>query len=292
MAMLALMQANPAIAIAVALVLGLMVGSFLNVVIHRLPLMMERDWRRDAEELMKEAPSPALAALAPGSRFNLAVPRSRCPKCGHLIGALENIPVVSWLLLRARCSKCGTPIPARYPVVEAVTGALAALAIWRFGANAQGLAALAFTFLLIAATGIDLDTTLLPDTLTLPLLWLGLMLNLRGMFVPLESAVIGAAAGYLVLWSFYWLYKLLRGREGMGYGDFKLLAALGAWFGWQALPGIVLLSSVVGAVVGVAIVLAKRRGLDVAIPFGPYLAGAGLLMLYFREPVLALYGLH
>ncbi len=282
---------SPPLAIAVTLVFGLIVGSFLNVVIHRLPLMMQRDWRRDAQELAAEPLPPELQGLDDGARFNLAVPRSRCPKCGHQISALENIPVLGWLMLRGRCSNCGTRISARYPVVELVTGLLAALAIWRFGFNAQGAAALVFTFVLVAATGIDLDTTLLPDSLTLPLLWLGLLLNVNGMFTPLPQAVIGAAAGYLLLWSLYWAYKLLRNREGMGYGDFKLLAALGAWFGWTALPSIILLSSVVGAVVGIGLMIANRKGMDLAIPFGPYLAGAGLLTLYLREPLMGIFGL-
>jgi leader peptidase (prepilin peptidase)/N-methyltransferase len=284
MGFVSLLAQSPALAVGLALALGLAIGSFLNVVILRVPRMMENEWNLQAAEVRGE-PAPEL------SPFNLVRPRSHCPSCGHQITALENIPVLSWLILRGRCSGCGTRISARYPLVELTTGLLAALAVWRFGPTAAGLGALALTFTLIALTFIDFDTQLLPDDITLSLLWLGLFFNLWGVFAPLQSAVIGAIAGYLLLWSVYWLFKLATGREGMGYGDFKLLAALGAWFGWQALPAIILLASVVGATVGIALIVFRRHGREVPIPFGPYLAGAGLLTLYFGKPLSAYFGL-
>jgi len=281
--MIELLQQSAALAIATAAVLGLVVGSFLNVVIHRLPRMMERAWAAEAAELRGE-PAP------PAERFDLLVPRSRCPSCGHQLGVLENIPLLSWLVQRGKCTACGTAIPARYPIVELATAVLSALAIWRFGATAAGLGAVILGAFLIALTFIDLDTHLLPDNMTLPLLWLGLLFNLWGVFAPLPDAVIGAMAGYLSLWSIYWLFKLATGKEGMGYGDFKLLAALGAWFGWSALPAVILFASAVGAAVGIALIVLARRGREVPIPFGPYLAGAGLLALHFREPLGRLFG--
>ena len=256
--------------------LGLLVGSFLNVVIHRLPKMMEREWQVQCAELRGET----LPAAAP---FNLVAPRSRCPHCGHGISALENIPVLSWLLLRGRCRGCGTPISARYPVVEALTGLLSGYAAWHFGAGWQAAGALLLLWALIALTFIDLDTQYLPDSITLPLVWLGLLFNLWQTFVPLETAVIGAMAGYLALWLVFWGFKLATGKEGMGYGDFKLLAALGAWLGWKMLPLTILFSSLVGAVVGIALILFRRHGRDTPIPFGPYLAGAGVLALFWGE---------
>jgi leader peptidase (prepilin peptidase) / N-methyltransferase len=280
-----LLQSLPAAgATALALLFGLLIGSFLNVVIYRLPKMMEADWHQQAAELRGEAP----AAPEP---FNLVRPRSRCPKCGHSIGSLQNIPVLSWLLLRGRCAHCGTPIPIRYPMVELLTGLLAAAAIWRFGPTAAGVGALLLTFFLITLTFIDLDTQLLPDDLTLPLLWVGLLFNLYGTFVPIADAVVGAMLGYVILWSVFWLFKLATGKEGMGYGDFKLLAALGAWFGWQAIPSIILLAALVGATVGIAMIVFRKHGRDVPIPFGPYLAGAGMLALYFAQPLGSVFGL-
>jgi len=261
-----------------ACVLGALIGSFLNVVIYRLPVMMENAWQ---DELA------AAQDLQPPERptFNLMTPRSRCGSCGHAITALENIPVVSWLALRGRCSACATPISARYPLVEAVTALLFGACACQFGPTVQAGVAMIFCAVLVALTGIDLDTQLLPDQLTLPLLWLGLLVNLTGTFARLPDAVVGAAAGYLVLWSIYWLFKLATGREGMGYGDFKLLAALGAWFGWQALPAILLISSVVGAVVGIAILIVQKKGRHTAIAFGPYLAIAGLITLFFAPQI-------
>ena len=292
-AMIELLQQSPPVAIAAATLMGLLIGSFLNVVIYRVPVMLEREWAAQAAELASvTADAGAGAYAAPqGEPFNLMVPRSRCPSCGHEITALENIPVISWLVLRGRCSSCATPISIRYPAIELVTALLSGLAIWHLGATAAGLAALVLTWFLVSLTFIDVDTQLLPDNMTLPLLWLGLLLNLWGVFAPLQSAVIGAIAGYLSLWTIYWAFKLATGKEGMGYGDFKLLAALGAWFGWQALPGIILLSSVVGAVIGIGLMVLARRGREVPMPFGPYLAGAGLLTLYFGRPIAAYFGL-
>lgn len=251
-------------------VLGLLVGSFLNVVIHRLPKMMEREWQFQCAELRGEDP-PVIEPLS------LAKPRSRCPACGHEITALENIPIVSWLALRGKCSACRAPISVRYPIVEAITGLLTAFAAAHFGFGWAALGAILLVWALIALTFIDFDTTYLPDSITLPLLWGGLLFNLGNTYVDLPSAVIGAVAGYLALWSVYWAFKLLTGKEGMGYGDFKLLAALGAWQGWQMLPLIILLSSMVGAVVGILLIVLAKRGRDVPIPFGPYLATAGLI---------------
>ena len=259
---------------AVAGLLGLCVGSFLNVVIHRLPKMMEQDWHAQCADLRGETPSTATA-------LTLARPRSRCPSCGHQITALENIPIISYLLLRGRCSSCGTSISPRYPMVEAVTGLLSAYAVWHFGPTLQGAGALLLIWALIALTGIDFDTQLLPDSITLPLLWLGLGFNLTGTYVDLFSAVIGAMIGYLTLWSVFWLFKLATGKEGMGFGDFKLLAALGAWLGWQMLPAIILLSSIVGAAVGISLIVATRHGRNTPIPFGPYLAAAGVIALFW-----------
>ena len=268
----------------VAGILGLLIGSFLNVVIHRVPVMMQREvdsvcaCERDEPE-----PHP--------ERYNLVVPRSACPHCGHQITALENIPVISWLLLRGKCSSCKAPISARYPAIEVLSALLSAGLVWHFGFGWTGMATLVFGWLLIAMTFIDLDTQLLPDDLTLPLLWLGLLVNVKGLFVPLQDAVLGAAAGYMALWTVYWVFKLVRGKEGMGYGDFKLLAALGAWMCWQMLPAIILLSSIVGAVVGISMMIAARMGFDHKIPFGPYLAGAGLAALLCGQQISAfLYG--
>ncbi len=268
------LHAQPALFTGLVFLFGLLVGSFLNVVIHRLPRMMEAEWHAQCAELRGEAP----AAAAP---FNLAVPRSACPQCGHQITALENIPLLSWLWLRGRCSSCRTPISVRYPLVELLTALLSAAAAWKWGVSVQTVGALLLIWTLVALAFIDLDTTLLPDSLTLPLLWLGLLFNLGGHFASLPEAVVGAMAGYLVLWSVYWLFKLATGKEGMGYGDFKLLAAIGAWLGWQMLPVTLLLSSVVGAVIGIAMIVLVKHDRRVPIPFGPYLAGGGLVALFF-----------
>ncbi|WP_148714572.1 prepilin peptidase [Chitinolyticbacter meiyuanensis] len=256
--------------------LGLLVGSFLNVVIHRLPKMIEAEFRHECATLNlgDDAPPPARAS------YNLVVPRSACPHCGHQITALENIPIVSYLVLRGRCRGCDARISPRYPLVELLTALLSATVAWMFGPSLAGLAAVVLTWALIALIFIDADTYLLPDSITLPLLWLGLLINLGDAgFTSLTSAVVGAVAGYLSLWTVYWAFKLLTGKEGMGYGDFKLLAALGAWFGWQVLPVIILLSSLAGAVIGIALVLAAKRGFGKPMPFGPYLGIAGWLTL-------------
>ena len=266
----------------IAAIFGLLIGSFLNVVIHRVPKMMQRE---SDNYVAHESGQP----LPHTDRYNLIVPRSACPQCGHMITALENIPVISYLALRGKCSACKAPIPIRYPLVELLTGALAGLLVWHFGSGVAGLASLAFMFTLVALTFIDADTTLLPDDLTLPLLWLGLLVNLNGVFVPLQDAVIGAAAGYLILWSIYWLFKLATGKEGMGYGDFKLLAAMGAWMGWKMLPVIILMSSLVGAVVGLGLIVLARRGRQIPIPFGPYLAAAGMITLFYGGDIVAAY---
>jgi len=294
---------TPDLTLVFAAIFGLLIGSFLNVVIHRLPLMMQAQWEAEAaginEGRADAAPAevsaaklrvspPEASAAAP---FNLVVPRSRCPHCGYRITALENIPVLSWLLLRGRCSACNARISVRYPLIEVLSGALAFASIWQYGVTLAGVAAACLCFALIALAFIDLDTQLLPDHITLPLLWAGLLLNLAGTFVPLQDAVVGAVAGYLLLWSIYWIFRLLTGKEGMGYGDFKLLAALGAWFGWQAIPATILLASVVGAAVGISLMVFARHGRDIPIPFGPYLAGAGGLTLFFSKPLMALYGL-
>jgi leader peptidase (prepilin peptidase) / N-methyltransferase len=266
----------------VALVFGALIGSFLNVVIYRLPVMMERGWEDELAFAQDKEPVAR-------DRFNLVTPRSRCGQCGHQITALENIPIVSWLALRGKCSACGTRISARYPLVELATALLFLACAWTFGPTVQTIAAMLLCAVLVALTSIDLDTQLLPDQLTLPLLWIGLLLNIFALFARLPDAVIGAAAGYLTLWSVYWLFKLITGREGMGYGDFKLLGALGAWFGWQALPMLLLVSSVVGAVVGIAILVVQKKGRNTAIAFGPYLAIAGLITLFFGRQIQAMF---
>jgi len=278
--------AHPAVFPLVCLAIGLVVGSFLNVVIHRLPKMMERGWREECAEVLNEAGEP-YGSPAPPPRpknqetYNLFVPRSRCPACGHGITAVENIPLVSWAALRGRCSACKARISPRYPVVELLGGIAAAWSAARFGFTPAAFGAMVFLWCIIAATFIDFDTQLLPDSITLPLLWLGLLLNAGGVFTDLRSAVIGAAAGYLVLWSVYWLFRLVTGKEGMGYGDFKLLAAIGAWCGWQVLPLTIVLSSFIGAAVGIALMVFARHGRNVPIPFGPYLGAAGVVALFW-----------
>jgi len=278
--------AQPAVLPWVALALGLCIGSFLNVVIHRLPKMMEREWREQCAELTgAPAPAAAAAAAGPQGRYNLFVPRSACPACGHRIGAMQNIPILSWLALRGKCAACGARIAVRYPLVELAAGLIAAYAAWRYGPTLAALGAAAFGWALLALTVIDLDTQLLPDDITLPLLWAGLLVNFGAVFAPLRTAVIGAVAGYLSLWVIYWAFKLATGKEGMGHGDFKLLAAIGAWLGWQKLPLVILLSSVVGAAVGIALVVLARHGREKPIPFGPYLAAAGLIALFWGDVI-------
>ncbi|QGW97903.1 prepilin peptidase [Aeromonas veronii] len=263
---------------------SLMIGSFLNVVIHRLPIMLEREWQAEYHSYF----APDEEAVAP-ERYNLMVPRSACPHCGHTITALENIPLLSWLLLKGRCRDCQAPISARYPLVELLTALLSVAVAMVITPGWGTLAALLLTWVLVALTFIDLDKMLLPDQLTLPLLWGGLLFNLAGGFAPLADAVIGAMAGYLVLWSLYWAFKLLTGKEGMGYGDFKLLAALGAWLGWQALPIILLLSSLVGAVIGISLIALQKHHQGKPIPFGPYLAIAGWIALLWGDTITRWY---
>jgi len=275
---------DPQTVAVVAGIVGLCVGSFVNVVIHRLPKMLDRGWRAQCAELAGES-------VAELPRYNLVTPRSQCPSCGHPISALENVQVLSYLVLRGRCSACKAWISARYPLVELLTGALTVAAALRF----QGVPAIAAASLLlwtlVALTFIDFDTQLLPDSVTLPLLWAGLIVNAAGILpgVTLRDAVIGAVAGYLALWIVYWLFKLIRGKEGMGYGDFKLLAALGAWMGWQLLLRIVLLSSLVGAAVGIGLVVFKGRDHQIPLAFGPFLAIAGAIALFFGRSLMALY---
>jgi len=275
---------QPAVFPWAALVLGLCVGSFLNVVIHRLPKMLERGWRAECAELTGQP-------LPPEDAYNLVVPRSGCPKCGYRIRAWQNVPVVSWLVLRGRCAGCGTKIGLKYPLVELLAGIGAAYAAWRFGASAAALGATLFVWFTIALAFIDQETGLLPDDLTLPLVWLGLLVNLYGAFVPLADAVIGAVSGYLALWLIYQGYKLLTGKEGMGYGDFKMNAAVGAFLGWKILPLVILLSSLVGLVFGALQMFAARGRWDAGFRFhfGPYLAIAGIVAMFWGEPIVRWY---
>ena len=277
----------PTVFIAVAFAFALIIGSFLNVVIYRLPLMMQRDWREQCDELTKE-PAPDL----PQGKFNLVVPRSRCPSCGAPIKAWQNIPVLSFLLLVAQCSNCQVSISVRYPLVETLTAILAATCAWRFGFGWEALMAIGLTCALVAISLIDFDHQIIPDSIALPLLWVGLTMSLLHplagadtLFISPRDAIVGAVAGYLSLWSVYQLFKLVTGKEGMGYGDFKLLGALGAWLGWQALPTIILMSAVVGAVIGIALIVFRGRDRQIPIPFGPYLAAAGWIVMLWGEAI-------
>ena len=284
MTLLEAFRAHPWFFWLAAAALGLCVGSFLNVVIHRLPRMMEAQWRAECAALEGDESPPAEA-------YNLMTPRSRCPKCAAPITAWQNVPVVSWLALGGKCANCRTPISFRYPAVEIIAGALGVLMAWRFGLSTAAAGAMVFAWALLALTFIDLDTQLLPDDITLPLLWAGLLFNLFGTFTDLRSAVLGAVGGYLLLWSVYWGFRLLAKKEGMGYGDFKLLGALGAWLGWQVLPFVVLVSAGTGAIVGGMLLWRARRGMETRIPFGPYLAFGGLAGLLFgRAAVIAWIG--
>ena len=273
---------QPPVFTACAFVLGLIIGSFLNVVIHRLPKMLERQWRDELSELNDQE-------VAASPRYNLMVPRSACPACGHAIGALENVPLISYFALRGKCAGCKARISPRYPLVEALTGVLSGYIAWRYGFTWQTLALLVFVWSMIALAFIDLDTFYLPDDITLPLVWAGLLANMGGLFVDLQSAVIGAIAGYLALWIVFWGYKLATGKDGMGYGDFKLLAAIGAWLGWKMLPVVILLSSLVGAIVGISLIVFARHGRNVPIPFGPYLVLGGLIALFWGDQLLHYY---
>lgn len=275
---------NISIFTAVATITGLVVGSFLNVVIHRTPLMLMRRWREECQSLMANSPSEA-----PAVRYNLVTPASRCPHCERPIRALENIPVVSYLWLRGKCAGCHKPISLRYPFVELLSAALAGAVAWHFGYGFQALAAILLTWVLVALTFIDIDHQLLPDVMVLPFLWIGLLVNLNGTFVDLPSAIIGAVAGYLTLWTVFQLFKLVTGKEGMGYGDFKLLALFGAWLGWKLLPLIILLSSFIGAIVGIALIVFRGRDRAQPIPFGPYLAAAGWVAMLWGESIVRQY---
>jgi leader peptidase (prepilin peptidase)/N-methyltransferase len=267
----------------VCLLLGLLIGSFLNVLVYRLPVMMQRDWQAQAREILE------LPALPDAPLFNLILPNSRCPHCGHEIRPWENIPLISYLFLRGKCSNCKAPISLRYPLVELACGLLSAYVAWHFGFGWQTAGILLLTWGLLAMSLIDADHQLLPDSLVLPLLWLGLIANYFGLFTSMEAALWGAIGGYLSLWSVYWLFKLVTGKEGMGYGDFKLLAMLGAWGGWQVLPLTILLSSLVGAVLGLIMLRLRNAETSTPIPFGPYLAIAGWIALLWGEQITGTY---
>ncbi|GAB2907648.1 prepilin peptidase [Rheinheimera gaetbuli] len=284
--LISLLQHYPPLFIAAVLLLSLVVGSFLNVVIYRLPKMMENEWQQEYQAYF----SPDTADTAAPARFNLAVPRSACPACNSPIQARDNIPLLSWLLLKGKCRHCSAPISARYPLVELLTGVLSATAAWQLGFGPAAAVVIVVTWLLVALTFIDIDKMLLPDQLTLPLLWLALLFSLSdSAMVNPAQAIIGAAAGYLSLWSVYWLFKLLTGKEGMGYGDFKLLAVFGALLGWQQLPLIILLSSCVGAVVGITLLTVQGKDKATPIPFGPYIAAAGWIALLWGEQLTDAY---
>ncbi|WP_196157058.1 A24 family peptidase [Reinekea sp. G2M2-21] len=273
--------------VATVFIFSLLVGSFLNVVIYRVPVMMKRSWELEIAEFQED--EKTYKELSQKEPFNLIKPDSTCPHCGHKIRAWENIPVISWLALRGKCSRCKNKISVRYPIIELSTGLLSAAIAWHFGWGVATFALIVFIWCLISLTMIDFDTQLLPDSIVLPLLWAGLLLNLNTTFTDLNIAIIGAVAGYLSLWSIYWLFKLLTGKEGMGHGDFKLFAAFGAWFGWQALPLIILLSSLVGAVVGIVLIIALGRDKQVPIPFGPYLCGAAVVYLFWGQQIMSWY---
>jgi leader peptidase (prepilin peptidase)/N-methyltransferase len=305
MVLLQALSTSPTFFVISVLVVGLLVGSFLNVVIYRVPVMLEREWQAQCAELAQAplADATAVAAKPTAPRFNLVVPRSTCPKCQAPITALQNIPVISYLFLRGRCASCRAPISVRYPLLEALTGVLSALVAWKFGFGAPALAALVLTWFLIALTFIDVDTQLLPDSMTLPLVWLGIACSAflptdpqSTLPVDLHDSVIGAMAGYLSLWSIYHLFRLLTGKEGMGYGDFKLLAAIGAFLGWRMLLPTVLGAAAVGAIVGIVILTLKGKGRGVPIAFGPFLSAAGWIMLMWGRELLnaylGLFGLH
>jgi len=286
--MLELIGDSAPVFIAVVFALTMIIGSFLNVVIHRLPIMMEREWRQQADEL---ANTPADEAL-PEGRFDLILPHSRCPSCGALITAMQNIPVLSYIFLRGRCANCKASISLRYPLVELMTAVLAATCAWHFGFGWEAVMAIVLTMTLVTIAMIDADTQLIPDSIVLPLMWLGLGMSLfhpvlgsSTLFISPSDAIVGAVAGYLSLWSVFWLFKLATGKDGMGYGDFKLLAALGAWLGWQQLPMIIMMSAIVGAVINVALIVFKSKDRSVPIPFGPYLAAAGWITLLWGETI-------
>lgn len=279
-----LLKSEPTFFVVFSIAIGLMVGSFLNVVIHRLPKMMENTEKAYVAEAYGVKPEAEIP-----TKYNIVTPRSACPHCGHRITSLENIPIVSYLMLGGKCKGCKAKISLRYPLIEALTGALIGAVAYQYGYSYTSLFAFIFVFALVALTFIDFDTQLLPDDITLPLLWLGLLFNLTTGFTDLKSAVIGAMLGYLTLWSVYWLFKIVTGKEGMGYGDFKLLGAIGAWFGWQLLPAVILLSSVVGAVIGIGMIVFRGKSGGTAIPFGPFLALGGIAALFFGQQLAGFY---
>ncbi len=281
--------------VCISFLFAAIIGSFLNVVIHRLPVILKREWQQECNQYLNEYHQELVKKLGAKElekkidtfpeKYNLITPTSACPKCNSKIKPWHNLPILGWLLLQGKCASCDTKISARYPIVEFLTGVLVAAIAWHFGPSIEFLLATILTFCLVALTGIDLDEMLLPDQITLPLLWLGILVNFNGVFTPLEDAVIGAIAGYLSLWSVFWLFKLATGKEGMGYGDFKLLAVFGAWLGWQALPLVILLSSLVGAAVGIVLILTKRLNKGNPIPFGPYIAAAGWIAMIWGEQI-------
>ena len=282
MSLIQLLQSSPTLFAATVALLSLTIGSFLNVVIHRMPKMMERQWRAEVAEANGQT-------VPDEPSYNLMLPRSQCPACGHAITAMENIPVISYLVLRGKCAGCSAPISPRYPLVELFTAGVSGLVAWHFGFGWTTAAALLFVWAMIALAFIDLDTFFLPDDITLPLLWAGLLVNMGGVFVDLQTAVIGAVAGYLSLWLVYWGFKLATGKEGMGYGDFKLLAAIGAWLGWKMLPVVIMLSSVVGAIIGISLIALARHERSRPIPFGPYLVLAGLIAMFWGDAIVQYY---
>ncbi|WP_173496208.1 A24 family peptidase [Shewanella sp. ISTPL2] len=290
---------SPWLFITLSFIFAATIGSFLNVVIHRFPVMMKREWQQECNQYLQEYHAEIVTKIGIDKlntpidsfpeKYNLVVPGSACPKCKTSIKPWHNLPVFGWLMLKGKCAACHAPISARYPIIEFITGLLVATLAWHFGPSWQFVFASILTFVLIALTGIDLDEMLLPDQMTLPLLWLGLIINLNHTFASPTDAIIGAAAGYLSLWSIFWLFKILTGKEGMGYGDFKLLAVFGAWLGWQMLPLVILLSSLVGAVVGITMIVSKRLKQGNPIPFGPYIAAAGWIALLFGQQIVDWY---
>ncbi len=288
-AVLLVLQSNPVLFVIVVGLFSLFVGSFLNVVIHRLPIMMENGWRQECQEFLGTDSGTKSEDVNSTEPYNLIVPRSRCPSCNTLITAAQNVPVLSYLMLKGKCGNCNAHISVQYPLIELVTMILSMVVAYKLGFGWQSVAGIIITWALVALSTIDLKHTLLPDNITLPLLWMGLLASLVPVFVEPQTAIVGAAAGYLSLWSVYWLFKLVTGKEGMGYGDFKLLAMFGAWLGWESLPTIILLSSVVGALVGVSLIVVRGRDRNIPIPFGPYLAAAGWLAMLYGDSIQKIY---
>jgi len=287
---ISVLQHEPALFYSAVVIFSLLIGSFLNVVIHRTPIMLKRGAKSDCTEFLSEHYPECLSdegktALPETEKYNIVVPRSTCPKCGHMITALENIPIISYLFLRGKCRKCSTPISIRYPFVEALSAILVTVVAMKYGVSYETLFGAIFTWTLISLTFIDIDTQYLPDQLTLPVLWLGILLGLDNMYVDISSSIIGAAAGYMTLWAVYQIFKLVTKKEGMGFGDFKLLAMIGAWCGWQVLPAVILLSSVIGSIAGILMIITKYHEKGKPIPFGPYLAGAGWIVFIWGQEI-------